>query len=125
MKNEQTLSLETNGLTFHAFDEGTGPIALCLHGFPDHARSFRHQLDVLARAGYRAIAPTLRGYEPSSQPDDGDYHMLRMAEDVVAWIDALDADRVHLIGHDWGAVIGYAAAALAPERFHSLNVKKH
>lgn len=121
MKNEQTLTLENNGLTFHAFDEGSGPVALCLHGFPDCARSFRHQLDVLAQAGYRAIAPTLRGYEPSSQPDDGDYNMVRMAEDVVAWIDELGVDRVHLIGHDWGAVIGYAAAALAPERFHSLT----
>jgi pimeloyl-ACP methyl ester carboxylesterase len=121
MQNDQTLTLEYNDLTFHAFDQGTGTVALCLHGFPDNARSFRHQLDVLAGNGYRAVAPTLRGYEPSSQPRDGDYNMVRMAEDVIAWIDRLGEERVHLIGHDWGAVIGYAAAALAPERFHSLT----
>ena len=94
---------------------------LCLHGFPDCMRSFRHQLPALAVAGFRAIAPTLRGYEPASQPRDRDYHMVRMAEDVVAWIDHLGLERVHLVGHDWGAVIGYAVAALAPERFDSLT----
>jgi pimeloyl-ACP methyl ester carboxylesterase len=121
MKNSQTLTLEANGLKFHAFDEGSGPVALCLHGFPDHARSFRDQFDPLTRAGFRAIAPTLRGYEPCSQPRDGDYNMVRMAEDVVAWIDQLEQERVHLIGHDWGAIVGYAVAALAPERLHSLT----
>ena len=121
MKNEQTLTLEANGLTFHAFDEGSGPVALCLHGFPDHARSFRDQFEALTRAGFRAVAPTLRGYEPCSQPSDGDYNVVRMAEDVVAWIDELEQEKVHLIGHDWGAIISYAVAALAPERLHSLT----
>lgn len=121
MNHEQTLELETNGLTFHAFDQGSGPVALCLHGFPDHARSFRAQFDPLTRAGFRAIAPTLRGYEPCSQPADGDYNVVRMAEDVVGWIDQLEQDKVHLIGHDSGAIISYAVAALAPERLHSLT----
>ena len=115
------LTLHANGLSFSAFARGEGPVALCLHGFPDNARSFRHQLPVLADAGFRAVAPTLRGYEPSSQPDDGDYHIVRMAEDVVGWIDDLGEERVHLVGHDWGAVIGYAAAALAPARLHTLT----
>ena len=114
-------TLHANGLEFSALVQGEGPIVLCLHGFPDNQRSFRLQLPALAAAGYRAIAPTLRGYEPSSQPADGDYHIVRMAEDVVGWIDDLGADRVHLVGHDWGAVIGYAAAALAPGRLHSLT----
>lgn len=121
MADEKTLTLETGGLRFSAYEQGTGPIALCLHGFPDHARSFREQLEPLARAGYRAVAPTLRGYEPSSQPADGDYNMVRLAEDVIGWIDALGEDKVHLIGHDWGAVVAYTSAALAPERFHSLT----
>lgn len=94
---------------------------LCLHGFPDHKGSFRHQLPALAAAGHRAVSPTLRGYEPSAQPADGDYAICRMAEDVVGWIDDLGERAVHLIGHDWGAVIGYAAAALAPERLRSLT----
>ena len=96
-------------------------MVLCIHGFPDNKRSFRFQLPALAEAGFRAVAPTLRGYEPSSQPGDGDYHIVRMAEDAVAWIDDLGADRVHLVGHDWGAVIAYATAAMAPDRLSSLT----
>jgi pimeloyl-ACP methyl ester carboxylesterase len=115
------ITLQANGLRFSALSQGEGPVVLCLHGFPDHARSFRHQLPALADAGYRAIAPTMRGYEPSSQPADGDYHIVRMAEDVVGWLDDLGCERAHLVGHDWGAVIAYAAAALAPERLHSLT----
>lgn len=115
------LQLRHGPLTFSALEQGSGPLVLCLHGFPDHARSYRHQLPALAAAGFRAIAPTMRGYEPSSQPREGDYHVLRMAEDVVAWLDQLGAERCHLVGHDWGAVIGYVAAALAPHRFHSLT----
>jgi pimeloyl-ACP methyl ester carboxylesterase len=114
------LTLHANGLSFSALEQGSGPVVLCLHGFPDHARSFRFQLPALAGAGFRAIAPTLRGYEPSSQPADRDCHIVRMAEDVVGWLDDLGEKRVHLVGHDWGAVIGYAACALAPERFRSL-----
>ena len=98
-----------------------GPLVLCLHGFPDNARSFRFQLPALARAGYRAIAPTLRGYEPSSQPADKDYSLGALARDVLAWTDFLEEDQVHLIGHDWGAAITYLAGGMAPERFHSLT----
>ncbi len=115
------LTLRANGLTFSALEQGSGPVVLCLHGFPDHARSFRFQLPALAGGGFRAIAPTLRGYEPSSQPPDGDYHIVRMAEDVVGWLDDLGEKRVHLVGHDWGAVIAYAVCALAPARFRSLT----
>lgn len=121
MHESNPLHLHHGDLTFSAHEQGTGPVVLCLHGFPDHARSFRHQLPALAEAGYRAIAPTIRGYEPSSQPADGDYHIIRMAEDVVAWLDDLGEERAHLVGHDWGAAIVHAAGALAPERFHSLT----
>ncbi len=64
---------------------------------------------------------TLRGYEPTSQPADGDYRLVRMAEDVASWIEYLGLDRVHLVGHDWGAVIGYYVAAIWPERLRSLT----
>ncbi len=121
MPNTEEISLAANGLRFSAVCEGSGPIVLCLHGFPDNKRSYRFQLPALADAGFRAVAPTLRGYEPSSQPSDGDYHIVRMAEDVVGWIDDLDAEQVHLVGHDWGAVIAYATAALAPQRLLSLT----
>ncbi len=114
-------TLHANGLAFSALEQGEGPeVVLCLHGFPDHARSFREQLPVLAGAGYRVIVPTLRGYEPSSQPRGGGYHLLQLAEDVLEWMDSLGVRKAHLVGHDWGALMGYAVTALAPERFHSL-----
>jgi pimeloyl-ACP methyl ester carboxylesterase len=107
--------------TAHAAGPADGPVVLLLHGFPDNPHTFGAQLQALASAGYRAIAPTLRGYESSSQPTDGDYRIGTMARDVLAWIDDLGADRVHLVGHDWGAAITYVAGALAPDRFHSLT----
>ena len=120
MSDLEKLTLSAKGLEFSALALGEGPPVICLHGFPDTSRSFRHQLPVFADAGYRAIAPSLRGYEPSSQPADGDYTMVRMAEDLVEWIDQLGAEPVHLVGHDWGGIIAYTAAAMAPDRFHTL-----
>jgi pimeloyl-ACP methyl ester carboxylesterase len=119
----ERIILRNGPLSFTALALGPtdGPVVLLLHGFPDNPHTFGEQLRVLAHAGYRAIAPTLRGYESSSQPDDGDYRIGTMARDVLAWIDDLGADKVHLVGHDWGAAITYVAGALAPERFHSLT----
>jgi pimeloyl-ACP methyl ester carboxylesterase len=116
-----SLVLKRDELRFTACAAGRGPVVLCLHGFPDNARSFRHQFPALVNAGFRAVAPTLRGYERSSQPASGDYGVEQLARDVIGWIDDLGEDRVHLVGHDWGAVIAYAAGALAPARFHSLT----
>jgi len=116
------LTFERGVLTFSAQAMGDGPIVLCLHGFPDNAGSFRHQLPVLAEAGYRTISLTLRGYELTSIPADGDYTIETVATDILAIIDSLDAGRVHLMGHDWGAAVAYVAAAAAPERFQSLTV---
>jgi len=115
------IELAAGGLRFSAESAGRGPLVLCLHGFPDHSASFRHQLPALAAAGFRAVAPMMRGYQPASQPPDGDYSVAALAEDVVGWLDALGEQRCHLIGHDWGAVTAYAAAALAPERFLSVT----
>ena len=116
----EPISLHHGHLTFSALSSGEGPLVLLLHGFPDTPATFGEQITGLAQAGYRVIAPVLRGYEPSSQPSDGDYHAVRMAEDVVAWLDDLHIERAHLVGHDWGANIAYAAASLAPERLLSL-----
>ena len=114
-------SLQVGPLTFSAWEMGKGPLALCLHGFPDTARTWRLLLPALAQAGYRAVAVTARGYEPSSQPADADYSTAALASDVPGLLDALGADRCHLIGHDWGASIAYAAAAASPERVASLT----
>lgn len=119
-----TLTLTTpDGLRFGAHQAGDldAPVVLCLHGFPDHPATFRHQFGPLAEAGFRAVAPIMRGYEPSSQPTDGDYSLLALAGDVIAWIDDLGVERAHLVGHDWGAVVTEVAAARHPDRVHSLT----
>lgn len=115
------LSLQHGTLRFTGYEAGEGPLVLLLHGFPDTARSWHHQVKALAAAGYRAVALNLRGYEPSSQPADGDYSEQALASDVLAWLDQLGARRAHLMGHDWGAAIAYRVAEQAPERFISLT----
>lgn len=97
-------------------EAGSGPLVLCVHGFPDTAYSFEPVLDRLARAGYRAVAPFMRGYAPSSLAADGDYRLTTVAGDLVALVEALGERRAYLVGHDWGAAATYVAAAQAPER---------
>ncbi|EED31450.1 hypothetical protein NOR53_2833 [gamma proteobacterium NOR5-3] len=101
---------------------GDGPIVILLHGFPDTLRSWDAQLAFLADHGYRAIAVALRGYEPQSQPPDGDYSSPSLVSDVVAWIEQLGGGPVHLIGHDWGASIAYGVAMAVPNQIKSLSV---
>ena len=121
MSEFETRAFQHGPLRFTALGQGSGPVVLCLHGFPDCARSYRAQLPALAGAGYRAVSLSLRGYEPDSIPADGDYRLETIATDVLAVIDQLGEEQVHLVGHDWGAAIGYTAAAMAPQRFHSLT----
>lgn len=120
MTDFEQLKFTHGPLRFTALAQGSGPVVLCLHGFPDNARSYRLQLPALAKAGYRAISVNLRGYEPESIPADGDYTMESIAGDVLAIIDQLDEEQVHLVGHDWGAAVSYTAGNIAPQRFHSL-----
>jgi pimeloyl-ACP methyl ester carboxylesterase len=120
VKSDRIL-LHNGSLTFPAMAQGVGPVVLLLHGFPDSPASFTHQLSALAACGYRAVAPIMRGYTPDAQPLNADYHGVRLAEDVVAWASELSDKPVHLVGHDWGANVAYAAAALAPERFATLT----
>src|SRR5690606_10596075 len=112
--------VQANGLRFATLEAGDGPLALCLHGFPDTARSFRHQLPALAAAGFRAVAPWMRGYAPSAVPADGPYQSAALAQDAAALIEALGYDEAVLIGHDWGAVAAHGAAILAPQRVRRL-----
>ena len=116
MTDFKTGSVHANGIEFHYLEMGDGPLAICLHGFPDHAYSFRHLLPDLAAAGFRAVAPFMRGYAPTSAPADGRYHSALMARDAVELIGALGAERAYLIGNDWGAGAVVGATALAPER---------
>ncbi|MBB3048270.1 pimeloyl-ACP methyl ester carboxylesterase [Litorivivens lipolytica] len=111
------------GLLDMAYREaGEGPLVICLHGFPDTAHSFDGLLPVLAKAGFRAVAPFMRGYYPTAVPADGDYAVTTLAADVLGLIQALGEDEAVLIGHDWGGFTAYAAANLAPEKVRQLVV---
>ena len=112
--------VEANGITFHYLEMGHGPLVLCLHGFPDHAHTYEALLPVLAAAGFHAVAPFMRGYAPTSPAPDGRYQSVLLAQDVLALIGALGAERARLVGHDWGAQAVYGAAIVAPERVERL-----
>lgn len=109
----QTRLIDANGLTFEVFEQrpavGAGDhLALCLHGFPEHAHAWRHQLPRLAELGYLAWAMNLRGYGRSSRPlRVRDYAIEHLMADVAAVIDASGASRVTLLAHDWGAVLAW------------------
>ena len=113
-----TSTVAANGVDFTFLECGSGPLALCLHGFPDSAHTWRHLLPRLADAGYRAVAPFMRGYAPTSVPADGFFQTGALAADANALHEALGggSDAV-LIGHDWGAPTVYGAAGSAPERW--------
>lgn len=112
--------VEANGVSFHYLEAGQGPLALCLHGFPDDAYTYSELLPALARAGFRGVAPFMRGYAPTSPAPDGRYQAVLLAQDALALIDALGGGRAFVVGHDWGATAVYGAAALAPERIARL-----
>jgi len=101
--------IRSNGQTFEVATCGTGDrLALCLHGFPEHALSWRGQLPVLANLGYRAWAPNQRGYGRSSRPEGvSEYALEKLRDDVAGLIDASGAKETVLIGHDWGAVVAW------------------
>ena len=114
-------TVEANGLTFAALACGDGPLALCLHGFPDSAHTWRHLLPALAAAGFRAVAPWTRGYAPTAVPADGDYGITTLAADANALHESLGGgDDAVLVGHDWGAMTAYAAGAAAPDRWRRI-----
>jgi pimeloyl-ACP methyl ester carboxylesterase len=114
-------SIQANDLSISYFAAGLdndGPLVICLHGFPDSAHTWRHLLPRLADAGYRAVAPFLRGYAPTEVPPDGRFQTAASAMDALALRDALGggADSV-IIGHDWGAIITHIAANVRPDAF--------
>ena len=110
--------VSANGIDFHYLTQGSGPLALCLHGFPDTAHSWIPTMSYIADAGFTAVAPMMRGYAPTSLASDGCYQTAALAHDAVALHEALGgSDDAIIIGHDWGAPATYGAALLAPERW--------
>ena len=109
-----------NGVRFHCVEAGDGPLVLLLHGFPEFWYAWRHQIHPLAER-FRVVAPDLRGYNLSDKPAGG-YTLPDLTSDVADLIAALGAERAAVVGHDWGGVIAWAAAAWMPGRVERLAV---
>ena len=111
----------TNGISLRVTEKGTGPAVLFCHGFPDTSYTWRGQMKAVASAGYRAIAPDMRGYGRSSAPADANlYTPLQTAGDLVGLLDALKINSAVLVGHDWGATHAWNAAMMRPDRFKAV-----
>ena len=122
MSHVQHRIVKTNGIRMHIAEQGTGPIVILCHGFPECWYSWRHQLSALAEAGFHAVAPDMRGYGNTDAPDEIDeYTILHLVGDMVGLLDALDVkSSAVIVGHDWGAAVAWHAALLRPDRFRAV-----
>lgn len=113
--------LEANGVRIHVAEAGDGPLVLLCHGFPESWYSWRWQLRALAEAGYRAVAPDMRGYGRTDRPEAIEaYTLLHLVGDMVALVPALGAKDAVIVGHDWGAPVAWTAALLRPDVFRAV-----
>jgi pimeloyl-ACP methyl ester carboxylesterase len=113
--------IECNGIHVNIAEKGDGPLVLLVHGFPESWFSWRYQIDALAAAGFRVVAPDLRGYGKSDAPQAIDqYTILHLIGDMVGILDALGAATAVIVGHDWGASIAWQAALMRPDRFRAV-----
>ena len=117
MSHAKHLQIETNGIRIHVVTQGEGPVVLFCHGFPGLWYSWRHQLPVVAEAGFRAIAIDMRGYGRTDRPlHASEYGNQTIVADLTGVLDALGEERAVFVGHDFGAQAAWAAALHAPER---------
>jgi len=113
--------IATNGISLHVIEQGEGPAVVFCHGFPDTSYTWRRQMRAVASAGYRAIAPDMRGYGRSSAPADAPlYTPLQTTGDLVGLLDALKVPSAVLVAHDWGAAHAWSAGLMRPDRFKAL-----
>ena len=113
--------IQTRTIDMGILEAGEGPLVLLCHGFPETGHAWRHQVEALARAGYRVIAPDLRGYGESGSPGRADqYTVFHAVGDLVALMDALGETQAVVVGNDWGATIAWQAALMRPDRFRAV-----
>jgi pimeloyl-ACP methyl ester carboxylesterase len=113
--------IAANGIELNVLDAGDGPLVVLCHGFPELAYSWRHQVPALAAAGYRVLAPDMRGYGHSSAPAQvGDYSIDALCADMCGLLDALEAPDAVFVGHDWGANVVWWLSILHPERVRAV-----
>ena len=118
MSNPQHRDVTANGIRMHYVEQGTGPLVLLCHGFPEGWYSWRDQLPALASAGYRTIAPDMRGYgRTEAPPEIASYGILDIVGDMVGLVGALGEKQAIIVGHDWGAAIAWHAALFRPDVF--------
>jgi pimeloyl-ACP methyl ester carboxylesterase len=118
-------TIETNGIKLHVVQAGlkSGVPVVLLHGFPEFWYGWRNQIPALVEAGCRVIVPDQRGYNLSDKPKGvKNYDVQTLVRDVIGLIDALEYEKVNLVGHDWGAVVAWTLAILHPERLHKLGI---
>ena len=114
-------TIHVNGVRLHVTGQGTGPLVLLCHGWPELAFSWRHQIPALAAAGYRVVAPDMRGFGQSEAPADASaYSLLHTVGDMVALVAALGESQAVIVGHDWGAPVAWTAALLRPDIFRAV-----
>ena len=115
--------IEANGISLYVEEHGDGVPVLLLHGWPDSARLWRHQVPVLAASGYRVITPDMRGFGRSEHPAEvRSYGLRNVVGDVSALLDDLGVQAAHVVGHDWGAAVAWLTAILCPDRVRTLTV---
>jgi len=114
-------AVETNGIRMLVAEQGTGPLVILCHGFPESWYSWRHQLAALAAAGFHAVAPDMRGYGQTDEPVEiGAYTLLHLIGDMVGLVGALGETSAVIAGHDWGAPVAWHAALLRPDLFRAV-----
>lgn len=114
-------TIKTNGIQMHIAEQGSGPLVLMCHGFPESWYSWRHQLKALSDAGFHAVAPDMRGYGQTDRPEAIDqYTLLHLVGDMVGVLDALGEQTAVIVGHDWGGPVAWHSALLRPDRFRAV-----
>ncbi len=121
MSETKFQTLQVNGISMRVAEQGSGPLVLFCHGWPESWYSWRHQLAAVAAAGYRAVAPDMRGYGSTDAPLEVEkYTMLHLVGDMVELVQALGARQAVIVGHDWGAPVAWNSAMLRPDLFRAV-----
>ena len=114
-------SVATNGIVMQVTEGGEGPLVVLCHGWPESAFSWRHQIPALAAAGYRVVAPDMRGYGGTSAPQEVyAYTLFHLVGDIVGLVEALGERKAVVVGHDWGAAVAWTCALLRPDVFRAV-----
>jgi pimeloyl-ACP methyl ester carboxylesterase len=120
MTNLQHGFVNTNGIKLHYVEQGSGPLVVMCHGWPESWYSWRHQVPALARAGFRAVAPDQRGYGQTEAPEAIDsYNILNLVGDIVGLVNGLGESQAIIVGHDWGAPVAWHSSLLRPDIFRA------